>query len=91
MSKLEQCAAICFLALNGLRLQQIPTELSDVNHKQAFYLPGVEKWQLRYLDRLKELEDEPRSGRPKKTDFVGSIAELLHESHLYRVRRHIGD
>jgi hypothetical protein len=81
MSKLEQCVVrYMFFTLKGLRPQQIQTEVSDMYHAQAFQLLAVEKWPLRFTDRTRDLENEPRHGRPMKTDFVGRIASLLFDT-----------
>jgi hypothetical protein len=70
---------IGFLTLKGLRPQQIQIELSEVYHGQVFQLPAVEKWHLPFPDKIRDLEDEPRPGRPKKIDLVVAMAELLSE------------
>jgi hypothetical protein len=41
LCKLEQRVLICFFTLKEPRPQQIQIELSDVYHKQAIQLPGV--------------------------------------------------
>jgi hypothetical protein len=46
---------------------------------QIFPLLAAEKWDLHLADRTGSLEDEPRSGRPNKTELGSCIAELLRE------------
>jgi hypothetical protein len=52
---------------------------NDVYQDQAFQLPAVEKWHISLADRTRDLEDELRYGRSKKTGTMGQIAELLRE------------
>jgi hypothetical protein len=68
-----------FCPVTGLRPQQIQTELSDLFHEHTFQMQAVEKWRLRVADRTRDLEDEPRSGRSKKTNSGGSVPELFCE------------
>jgi hypothetical protein len=77
--KLEQRTMICFFPLNGFQPEHVQTERSDMSREQAFQLPTVEKWHLYVADRIGDLEDEPKSGRPKKTDLVGRLIRLLHK------------
>jgi hypothetical protein len=80
MTKLKQRAGIHFLSLKGFQPQQIQTELSDAYHEQLFQLPAVEWWHLRLVDRTRDLENEPSSEWPKKTELLGPITELLREN-----------
>jgi hypothetical protein len=61
-------------------------KLRDADHEQAFQLPAVQKWHSRFADRTREIENEARSGRTKKTDLAGPIAELLCEKLVYIVQ-----
>jgi hypothetical protein len=82
-SKFERGAVIRFLTLKGLRPRQIQTEVSDLYHEQAFRLPAAEKWHICFADKTRDLKDDPRPDRPKKTDVVAQL-------HIYFVRSHLG-
>jgi hypothetical protein len=71
-----------FGTLEGLQPQQIQAESSDVYDEQAFRLAVVETWHLNFAKWTRDLKDEPKSGRSKKTDLVDPIAELLSEQRF---------
>jgi transposase len=63
---MEQSAAIRFLTLKGVGVQQIHSELESVYHKEVLTLATVYKWSARFPVGRTELSDDARSGRPKK-------------------------
>jgi transposase len=76
---MEQRAVIRFLMLKGLGVQQIHSELESVYHKEALDLPTVCKWSARFRVGRTKLSDDPRSGRPRKSDLATGISAMLEE------------
>jgi hypothetical protein len=76
---MEQRAVIRFLTLKGLDVQQIHSELESVYHKEALPLPTVYKWSSRSRVGRTNLSDDPRSGRPRKSDLATGISTTLEE------------
>jgi transposase len=73
----EQRAVFRFLTLKGLNPQQILSELESVYREDALALPTIYKWHARFRDRRTELSDDPRSGRPRKSDSAEAIFSML--------------
>jgi hypothetical protein len=90
MNKLKQCAPRCFFPLKGLGPQQVQAEFNKGHCKQASRLPAVEKWHLCFADRKWHLEDERRSGQPKKLTSWTQLQICFMRSHLHHVRRYWG-
>jgi histone-lysine N-methyltransferase SETMAR len=76
---MEQRAVIRFLTLKGMNSRQIFSELQSVYGDQALHLPTVFKWHARFRDGRTELGDDPRSGRPQKSDLAEAISVMLEE------------
>jgi transposase len=76
---MEQRAVLCVLMLKGLNPQQIHSELESVCHEDALALPTISKWDARSPDAGTELSDDPRSGRPRKSDLGQGCFSLLTE------------
>jgi transposase len=76
---MEQRAVIRFLTLKGLDPQTIFTELTSVYHDDVPALPTIYKWHARFCNGRTDLSDDPRSGRPKKSDLADAIASMLQE------------
>jgi hypothetical protein len=91
MTKFGQRAMIGFFALRGLRPEQIQSGLSEVYDEQAFQLAVVEKWHLRFAEKVSGLEDEPMSGRHSRIDFTKLIASCFMASRSYHARQYVGD
>jgi transposase len=76
---MEQRAVLRFLSLKGLNPQQIHSELEPVYHEDALALPTIYKWHARFHDGRTELSDEPRSGRPRKSNLAEASFRMLKE------------
>jgi histone-lysine N-methyltransferase SETMAR len=76
---MEQRAVVRFLTLKWLNPQQIYSELESVYHEDALAMPTVYKWHARFRDGRTELSDDPRSGRPRKSDLAEAIFSMLEE------------
>jgi transposase len=76
---MEQRAVLRFLTVKGLNPQQIHSELESVYHEGVLALPTIYKWHARFRDRRTELSDDPRSGRPRRSDLAEAISSMLAE------------
>jgi transposase len=50
-----------------------------VYHEDAFAPPTICKWHARFRDRRTELSDDPRSGKPRRSDLAEAISSMLEE------------
>jgi transposase len=78
-SQTEQRAILRFLTLKALTPQQIHSELESVCHDDALALPTIDKCHARFRDRRTELSDDPRFGRPRKSDEAEVFLSMLEE------------
>jgi transposase len=76
---MEQRAALRFLTLRRLNPQQIRSELESVYPEHAFALPTIYKWHARFRDGRTELSDDPRFGRPQRSDLSEAVSSMLEE------------
>jgi hypothetical protein len=76
---MEQRTVLRFLTLKALNHQQIHSELESVYHEDARALPMIYKWHARFRDGRTELSDDPRSGRPRKSDLAEAFFSMLEE------------
>jgi histone-lysine N-methyltransferase SETMAR len=79
MSMFEVRAVIRFLALKGLTNNNITLEIHAVYGEDAVAHPTVKKWAKRFREGRTSLEDDPREGRPLKSDLVEPIENMLAE------------
>ena len=66
MEKTEYRAVIKFFVLEGLSATEIHTKMVKVLKESAPSFPTVHRWVLEFKRGRTSVEDEPRSGRPKK-------------------------
>jgi transposase len=76
---MEQRAVLRFLTLKELNPRQIHSELESVHHEDALAMPTIYKWHARFRDGKTELSDDPRSGRPRRSDLAEAISSMLEE------------
>jgi hypothetical protein len=50
-----------------------------VYHEDALAVLTIYKWHVRFRDGRTELSDDPRSGRPRKSDSAETIFSMLKE------------
>ena len=76
---MEQRAVVRFFTLKRTKAKDIKTELDEVYGKEALSLSAVKKWRKRFADGRPSLDDDPRPGRPCRSDLANPIQSLLRE------------
>jgi histone-lysine N-methyltransferase SETMAR len=76
---MEQRAVLRFFTVRGLNPRQILSELESVYHEDALAPTTIYKWHARFRDGRTELSDDPRSGRPRRSDLAEAISSLSEE------------
>lgn len=78
--KQEFRAVIHFLYLRGESNKDIHTQINDVYGESSIGIRTVQKWTKLFKEGKNDLNDEPRSGRPKRKDLHEQISSILSES-----------
>jgi transposase len=66
---MKQHPFVRFLALKNLSVRDITAELEGMYGHEALSLSAVKKWRKRFINGRRTLEDDPRSGRPPRSDL----------------------
>jgi hypothetical protein len=84
---MEQPAVVRFLILKRLSARDITAELVGVYGHAALSLSAVKKWRKRFVNGRITLEDDPRSGRPPRSDLCESLRALIDEGPFIACKR----
>jgi transposase len=84
---MEQRAVVRFLTLKKLSARDITAELEGVYEHEALSLSAVKKWCKRFVNGRITLEDDPRSGRPPRSNLCESLRALVDENPFISCKR----
>jgi hypothetical protein len=62
--KREERAAARFMTIKGLKVKEIEIELRSVYGDDSLQISAIKKRRTSFLQRRRELSDDPRSGKP---------------------------
>jgi hypothetical protein len=84
---MEQRAVVQFLTLKKLSAVDITAGLKRVYRHEALCLSAGKKWHKRFVNGRITLQDDPRSGRPPRSDLYESLRALIDESPFISCKR----
>ena len=76
---MEKRAVMHFLFLKGFNNKLIQTEINSVYDDDPISLRTIQKWTHRFKNGNHDLNDGSRIGRPKKSNLIPKIEEILIE------------
>jgi hypothetical protein len=80
---MEWRAIVQFLTPKKLPARDITAELEGAYGHGPLSLSAVKKWRKGFVNGSITLKDDPRSGRPPRSDFCESLQALIAEALLF--------
>jgi hypothetical protein len=82
-----QSAVLRFLTLKKLSARDIRAKLDTMFSHRALCLSAMKKWHKRFVNVRITLEDNPRSGRPSRSDLCESLWDMIDETPFISCKR----